>query len=1002
CNGLNKAEFSSIEHLCSIKFKDPNANPLSCAHNLFINGEEVKDLVIPETVTSIGSYAFSGCSGLSSVTIPNSVTSIDSGAFYHCSGLSSVTIPNSVTSISGRVFEGCSGLSSVTIPNSVTSIDYFVFYGCSGLSSVTIPNSVTSIGDHVFEGCSGLSSVTIPNSVKSIGSSAFKGCTGLSSVTIPNSVETIHPSAFYGCSGLSSVTIGNSVSFIGRYAFEGCSGLKEIKTLALVPPIIYDNSSFDNLYDTAILEIEKPSIIAYLGSHWSLFKNILLSGQDEILRLTTYNDGVLNYTLLPASAENDEGIATVISGDYSGEITIPERFTYSDSQRYYVKGIGYKAFENSKITSVSLNSRSRLEIIGDYAFFNCSELESVVLPNSVNTICSIGRYAFKGCSGLSSVTIGSSVESIGQLAFYDCNGLNKAEFSSIEHLCSIEFYGSSSNPLCYAHNLYINGEEVKDLVIPETVISIGAYAFEGCSGLSSVTIGSSVESIGAYAFEGCNGLNKAEFSSIEHLCSIKFGGHYDNPLYYAHNLFINGEEVKDLVIPETVTSIGSSAFKGCSGLSSVTIPNSVTSIDSGAFYHCSGLSSLTIPNSVESIGSSAFEGCSGLSSVTIPNSVTSISGSAFYGCSGLSSVTIGNSVESIGELAFEGCTRLSSLSLADGTIPFKDDNNNFAYMNLKSVHVGRPLATQLFNLDDLETLSIGNTTTEIAPSMWSDASKLTSLTLGNNLTVIGNNAFKGCTSLREVIVPPSVETIGASAFAGTNLASIIMGHNVKTIGEKAFNGCPAYTVSITAQTPPTAPNNTFSNYSGKLYLQGEDVMDAYYDAWNCWDRFDSYLLIEPTKIEYSGEKNLLGKPGETFLLTATLMPENVTLPQMFWRSTDPRIATVDANGLVTIHADVTEPMTLADEGEETETPRCEIIAESLYANGPVLKVTVSPVTTDMDEVFGDRVLTGAIDFTATVEVYNLNGMLVATSAEDLAPGIYIVRQGYAVKKISVK
>ena len=384
------------------------------------------------------------------------------------------------------------------------------------------------------------------------------------------------------------------------------------------------------------------------------------------------------------------------------------------------------------------------------------------------------------------------------------------------------------------------------------------------------------------------------------------------------------------------------------------------------------------------------------------NTVTSIGGYAFNGCSGLSSVTIGSSVTSIGTNAFEGCDRLTSLSLADGTIPFKDDNNNFTAKNLKSVHVGRPIVTQLFNLKNLESLSIGNTITEIAPSMWSDASKLTSLTLGNSLTTIGENAFSGCTALTEVVVPPSVETIGASAFAGnTAMATIIMGHSVKTIGEMAFDKCPASTVSITAQTPPTAPNNTFSNYTGKLYLQGQDALDAYYDAFTCWDRFDGYVMVEPTEIKYTGENKLTGNPGDTFQLSATLMPENVTLPQLFWRSTNPEIATVDATGLVTLHADTAEVMSVAENDDES-VRSCKIIAESLYADGPMLEVAVSDIETGIDEIMTDSVIPGEVNFNDSVVVYNMNGLKVSNSTDKLVPGIYIVRQGKSVKKISVK
>ena len=195
-------------------------------------------LVIPSTlggrpVTSIGSSAFYGCSGLTSVTISDGVTSIGAGAFSGCSGLTSVTIPDSVTSIEGYAFYGCSGLTSVTIPDSVTSIEDSAFYSCSGLKSVTIPDSVTSIGDYAFDGCSGLKSMTIPDSVTSIGGYAFSGCSGLTSVTIPDNVTSIGLSAFAGCSGLMTFDVG-----VGNVSYKTVDGLiltKDGKTLVAVP-----------------------------------------------------------------------------------------------------------------------------------------------------------------------------------------------------------------------------------------------------------------------------------------------------------------------------------------------------------------------------------------------------------------------------------------------------------------------------------------------------------------------------------------------------------------------------------------------------------------------------------------------------------------------------------------------------------------------------------------------------------------------------------------------
>ena len=262
CSGLESIYITDIAAWCNISGLEFMRYYGSSNKKLYLNNELITDLVVPGSVTSIGDYAFSGCTGLRSITIPNSVTSIGNEAFAGCSGLEKIEVESgnkkyhsknsyiietqtktlilgcknsvipsdgSVTSIGDYAFSGCTGLTSVTIPDSVTSIGGYAFYRCSGLTSVTIPDSVTSIGGYAFCGCSSLTSVTIPNSViTSIGSSTFNGCSGLTSVTIPNSVPSIGNWAFAGCSGLTSVTIPNSVTLICDAAFNGCSGLKNI------------------------------------------------------------------------------------------------------------------------------------------------------------------------------------------------------------------------------------------------------------------------------------------------------------------------------------------------------------------------------------------------------------------------------------------------------------------------------------------------------------------------------------------------------------------------------------------------------------------------------------------------------------------------------------------------------------------------------------------------------------------------------------------------------
>ena len=235
---------------------------------------------ISYAITSIGDWAFSGCSGLTSVTIPNSVTSIGECAFVNCSGLTSVTIPNSITLIGDEAF-CCSGLTSVTIPNSVTSIGIGAFSFCSSLTSVSIPNSVTSIGSSVFYYCSGLTSVSIPNSVTSIGFEAFSDC-----------------------SGLTSVTIGNSVATIGEYAFENCSQIINIHMHGSNPPMV-NSSTFENVPSSANLYVPCNATTAYENAaFWHQF-NI---------------DEEFSYNFSATSADQTKGMVQVIHAPECGNL----------------------------------------------------------------------------------------------------------------------------------------------------------------------------------------------------------------------------------------------------------------------------------------------------------------------------------------------------------------------------------------------------------------------------------------------------------------------------------------------------------------------------------------------------------------------------------------------------------------------------------------------------------------------------------------------------------
>ena len=254
CTDLRKVIVKDIAAWCGIKFDGSYSNPLTFAKHLYSDEDtEITNLIIPNSVTSIGNRAFYGCSGLTSVSIPNSVTSIGESAFRSCSGLTSITIPNSVTSIGLAAFGRCSGLTSITIGSGVTSIGHYAFDGCSGLTSVTIGSGVTSIGFYAFQNCSGLTSVTIPNSVTSIGEYAF-----------------------YRCSGLTSVTIGNGINNIYGSAFASCPELTDVTCYAENVPNTGNDAFIDSYIEYATLHVPASAVNAYkAAAPWKNFKSIM-------------------------------------------------------------------------------------------------------------------------------------------------------------------------------------------------------------------------------------------------------------------------------------------------------------------------------------------------------------------------------------------------------------------------------------------------------------------------------------------------------------------------------------------------------------------------------------------------------------------------------------------------------------------------------------------------------------------------------------------------------
>ncbi|MGN0818499.1 MAG: leucine-rich repeat domain-containing protein, partial [Candidatus Coproplasma sp.] len=681
-------------------------------------------------VTSIGEAAFLNCRNLTEIDFgsESKIDEIPQYAFSGCYALKEIDVPASVVKICEKAFSGCKAMEQVTL-SAEGKLEYIgdsAFYGCSSVWNIKIPQTVTQMGASVFSGCSSLKNVALPSDILVVPNGTFEDCVSLESYEAPEGTTEIGDYAFSGCIGLVSVKFPESLKIINQYAFSSCRALSEI----VLPDSIESVGRGAFSYCTSLAGFTAP----FVGE--TTDTNTYLS--------YVFGNGKFSAFLVPDSLKT----VTVTTGDK----------------------IDQAAFYGCSSITV-INLPDSLNTIGSQAFSGCTSLDSLIIPDGVTEV---GSGALKGCTGLTSLTlpfVGQNVQSNRFLA-YVFGGSSYYNYSSVpESLKTVTITKADEiSPYAFYYNSYIT-----EVNLPETLMSIGSSAFNGCSSLESLVVPDSVTSIGQSAFRSCNSLKSLTLPFV--------GQSYRYNAYLAYNFGASSAEsysyIPDSLVSVTVTTadtVGNKAFYYCRNLTEINIPDSVTSIGAYAFYYASKIESINLTENLQTIGNYAFARCSSFESLVIPDSVTSLGLGVFSECYSIKSLT----------LPFVGQSYSSNTYLAYNFGSSYQASYNYFPQALTSVTV---------------------TQTE----------------------TIGSYAFYGGQYLREINLPDNIVSIGGYAFSGCRrLTRIELPATLSTIYDSAFSDCYSlYDVMNRSSLPITAGSSAYGcvgQFALKVYSSEEERM----------------------------------------------------------------------------------------------------------------------------------------------------------------------------------
>ena len=677
-------------------------------------GSAVTSVSMPEGITSIGQYAFSGCQNLESVTLPESLTTLGSEAFYGCKNLESVALPESLTTLGDRTFEACELLKTIKIPSGVTAIPDQCFYGCSSLESVTIPEGVTAIGYDAFSGCK-FNALTLPSTITSIGGGAFVNNYNLQSIicsaTTPPTLDDYAFSSHY---------IDIKVPLSSIAAYRQAEGWKNFTNYyggeVINNGITYrinEKEAMVAAAEATLTEVNIPSAVEFEGNQYPVIKiNDNVFADNTNLTAVTLPDGLVEI-----------GAYAFAECQNLASVTLPESLTTLD----------HSAFSSCKSLR-AVKIPSKVTTIPDQCFNGCSSLESVTIPEGVTTI---GDRAFYE-NQLKNLTLPSTITSIGNEAFRNNNNLKSI-------ICS------ATIPPTLGDNAFSN-DITPSIKVP--ISSIAAYKqANGWKNFTNYYGGDVVNNGITYRINEKEATITAAEATITEAnvpSTVEFEGNQYPVIKINEKVFSGNTNLTAVTLSDGLVEIGNYAFSGCQNLESVALPESLTTLGGYAFSSCKLLKMIKIPSGVTTIPNDCFSKCSSLESVKIPEGVTDIGGSAFSGCN-LNALTLPESLEKIKGLAFE-------------------DNRS-----LKSVNIPAKVKTieqQAFYNCGLTELVIPEGVQAIGYYAFFNNS-LQNLTLPSTITSIGNSAFRSNKNLQSITcnaaTPP---TLGDDAFYGSNIQEV--------------------------------------------------------------------------------------------------------------------------------------------------------------------------------------------------------------------------------------